>query len=200
MRSINYEKLLNTFNKFAFMAMQKSMGIDPDAWGGDSPSIVRNLWCNLWVSLKMIRTTIRAWSQWSQLFWVWLYAASGMKASADSCGGCVWAEKEYLWSVYWMPGNRSVRFVGDQNVIKLGSWCPGFSLTLLRCPIKPVLAPMPAQHGCLQEGAEASYLSCSQKYEREGSQTHKGNWGNIVFLSEEFLLVRYEVSFYSGHC
>lgn len=88
---------------------------------------------------------------------------------------------------------------GDQNVVKLCSWCPRFSLTLLRCPIKPLLALMPAQHWYLQEWAEASYLSCSHKYEGEGSRTHKGNWGNIVYLSEEFPLVKYEVSFSSGH-
>lgn len=102
-----------------------------------------------------------------------------------------------LWAVCLQIGLWGA--VRDQNVVKLGSWCPRFSLTLLRCPIKPILALMPAQDRCLQEGAEANYQSCSHKYEREGSQTHKGNWENIVFLSEEFPLVMYEVSFSFGH-
>lgn len=92
--------------------------------------------------------------------------------------------------------------VGDPNVVKLSSWCPVFSLTLLGCPTKPLLTPMPAQHWSLQEGAEgreASYLSCSHKYERWGFQTPKGSWRNILFLSEEFPSVRYKVSFCSGH-
>lgn len=115
-----------------------------------------------------------------------LEVVSGLSRSICSlCAGCL---------LIGLQGS-----VGDQNVVKLGSWCPGFSLTLLRCPRKPLLAPMPARHWCLQEGAEASCLSCSQKYEREGSKTHKESWWNTVFLSEEFPLVRYEVSFSSGH-
>lgn len=155
----------------------------------------------------MIRTTVRKWSQRSQLFWVWLYAASGIQKSV-----CVTQKHKQIHVEVVTGLSRSIcgvwtgclqinlwGAVGDQNVVKLGSWCPGFSLTLLRCPIKPQLAPMPAQCWCLQEGAEASFLSCSHKYWREGPQTHKGNWGNIVFLSKEFPLVRYEVSFSSGH-
>lgn len=92
--------------------------------------------------------------------------------------------------------------VGDPNVVKLSSRCPVFSLTLLGCPTKPLLTPMPAQHWSLQEGTEgteASYPSCSHKYDRWGFQTPKGNWRNILFLSEEFPSVRYEVSCCSGH-
>lgn len=92
--------------------------------------------------------------------------------------------------------------VGDPNVVKLSSRCPVFSLTLLGCPTKPLLTLMPAQRWSLQEGAEeteASYRSCSHKYERWGFQTPKGNWRNILFLSEEFPSVRYVVSFCSGH-
>lgn len=61
--------------------------------------------------------------------------------------------------------------VGDPNVVKVSSRCPVFSLTLLGCPTKPLLTPLPAQHRSLQEGAggtEASYRSCSHKYERRG--------------------------------
>lgn len=195
------------------MAMQRSMMMGSDAWDEDSPSRMRmqwNLWCNQKLDLKMGFAKMRTWSQRSLLFWVPPYAAYGVhktslcntKASAEWGGGCFWAEQQYLWLVCWMPPSNSASAVGDPNVVKLSSWCPVFSLTLLGCSTKPLLTPMPAQHWRLQEGAggtEASYLSCSHKYERWGFQTPKGNWRNILFPSEEFPSVRYEVSFCSGH-
>lgn len=153
---------------------------------------------------------IRTWSQKSQLCWGSLYAAYGVhrtslcntKASAEWSGGCVWAEQQDLWLVCWMPPKNCASAVGDPNVVKRSSWGPVFSLTLLGCFTKPLLTLMPAQHWRLQEGAggtEASYLSCSHKYERWGFLTPKGNWRNILLLSEAFLSVRYEVSFCSGY-
>lgn len=157
----------------------------------------------------MGHTKIRKWSQRSQLFWVLLYAASGVhknslcntKASADWSEGCVWAEQTTCSLCAGCLQIALPSAVGDWDAVKLSFCCPVLSLTQLRCPTKPLLMLMPAQLWCLWEGAEgteASYLSCSHKYERWEFQTLKGNWGNILFLSEGFPSVRYEVSFCSG--
>lgn len=46
--------------------------------------------------------------------------------------------------------------VGDPHAVKLSSWCPVFSLTLLGYPTKLLLTAMPTQRSSIQKGAKGT--------------------------------------------